>query len=485
MNRLWLAVACLFAGGVLAYLGHSLLQGQGPAVPAVPREPTSYRGIVKKILPAVVSIDARAKDGAAVPARRAGDMTLPDDLRGMFEEPRFDKARPEDDRVGFGSGFVVAARGVIVTNNHVVQGAEEAVVTFLDGTKLTTKKIHTDPKTDLAIVVVEPKAPLAHLEWGDSDTMEIGDRVLAVGAPFGLTGTVTHGIISSVGRSLRMNMYEDFLQTDAAINPGNSGGPLVNMEGKVIGITSAIKSRSGGFQGIGLAISANLGKEIVAALLKDGTVRRGYLGVGVRDVDAERARALGVREAKGVEVTAVYRSGPGEKAGLKRGDVLLKVGDKPIRDGKELQTVVARLEVGKPIVAEIIRDGKPLGLKVTVEEQPKAYGAKHGRLPDVDKDGIDVPKAGLALHDMTPGLASALKFNDDERGALIIRMTRTGAAAKAGLEPGLLITAVGGKAVRSAREAAAAINAGTLTAGIRIDYRAAAGPDRSVTLRAE
>src|SRR5205807_9439202 len=155
-----------------------------------------------------------------------------------------------------------------------------------------------DPKTDLAIVRIQAKAPLPYLELGDSSMMEIGDRVLAIGAPFGLTGTVTSGIISAKGRSLHMNMYEDFLQTDAAINPGNSGGPLVNLEGKVIGINSAIKSRSGGFQGIGLAIASNLGKNIVNALIKDGVVRRGYLGVGIRDVDDELDTELGLKEAE-------------------------------------------------------------------------------------------------------------------------------------------------------------------------------------------
>ncbi|MFO0844748.1 MAG: trypsin-like peptidase domain-containing protein [Gemmataceae bacterium] len=205
--------------------------------------------------------------------------------------------------------------------------------------------------------------------------MEIGDRVLAVGAPFGLTGTVTHGIVSSKGRSLKMNLYEDFLQTDAAINPGNSGGPLVNLEGKVIGVNSAIKSRSGGFQGIGLAISSNLTRNIVDQLLKEGVVRRGYLGVGILDVDEEIRKELSLKEASGVKVTRIYPDTAGDKGGLKSNDVIVAVAGKPVKDGRALQMVVAGLPVGKEAEVEVIRGGKPLKMRVTIDEQPKAFGA--------------------------------------------------------------------------------------------------------------
>jgi serine protease Do len=485
MRNFWLCTACLLLGAALGTLGSSLLQGQGPAAPPLPKEATSYREVVKKVLPAVVSIDARGKGAAAPPALRAGEKHLPEELRGVFEEPRFEGPSADEGRVGFGSGFVISPRGVLVTNNHVVQGADEAIVTFSDGTKLTTRKIFTDPKTDLAILTVEARGELACLDWGDSEAMEIGDRVLAVGAPFGLTGSVTHGIISAVGRSLRLNMYEDFLQTDAAINPGNSGGPLVSLDGKVVGITSAIRSRSGGFQGVGLAISSNLGKEVVAALLRDGRVRRGYLGIGVRDVDAERARVLGLPEVAGIEVTEVHKGGPGEKAGLRTGDVLTHLAGKPVRDGKELQAAAARLPLGKPAIFGLIRGGKRAEAEVTVEEQPASYGTFPGRLPDVGRDGIEVEGAGLALHDLTPELATALKYDARARGALILRMKRNGPAARAGLEPGHLITAVAGKPVVNARQAAAALASASLAAGARVTYRTPSRIERTVILRAE
>ena len=194
-------------------------------------------------------------------------------------------------------------------------------------------------------------------------------------APFGLTGSVTQGIVSGKSRNLRLNMYEDFVQTDAAINPGNSGGPLVNLEGKIIGINSAIKSRSGGFQGVGLAVSSNLAKAVMDQLLKDGVVRRGYLGIQIRDVDAETADKLKVKENSGVLITKVFSDSPGSKGGLKVGDIVTTIGDKPVREGAELQKVVIALPLGQPVDVAYVRDGEIRLTKVVVEEQPEDYGS--------------------------------------------------------------------------------------------------------------
>ena len=363
MKHTVLALACVTLGGLLTYLGQSYLQGNSAdAGPAVPKEMTSYRDVVKRVLPAVVSLDAQGKGLRRL--RRPGDMA--------FQEQGDDEAPA---RVGFGSGFLVNPKGTVVTNSHVLEGAERVVVTTASGKKFVSRKFHTDPKTDLAIILLDGADGLPHLDFGDSETMEIGDRVLAVGAPFRLTGTVTHGIISSKGRSLRMNLYEDFLQTDAAINPGNSGGPLVNLEGKVIGVTSAIKSRSGGFQGIGLAISSNLTRSIVQQLLKDGVVRRGYLGVGILDVNEEIAKELSLEETSGVKVTRLHPDAPGLKGGLKVNDVIVRIAGKPVKDGRELQMTVAGLPVGKPAEVEVIREGKKQTLSITIEEQPSKFGA--------------------------------------------------------------------------------------------------------------
>ena len=251
-----------------------------------------------------------------------------------------------------------------------------------DGRKFVTKDIKADPKTDLAIVRIQAKARCLTWSWATASSMEIGDRVLAVGAPFGLTGSVTAGIISAKGRSLNMNMYEDFLQTDAAINPGNSGGPLVNLEGKVIGINAAIKSRSGGLQGIGLAISSNLVKHVETSLVKYGTVHRGYLGVGIDEVDNETlATHLGVKTGHGVIVTQVFANGPAAKAGVKEGDVITALGGKPVQDMRSLQWAVAELPKGDPLKLSVIHDGKPETLSVVIAEQPPTFGTTQAPRP--------------------------------------------------------------------------------------------------------
>ncbi|HZT82751.1 MAG TPA: trypsin-like peptidase domain-containing protein, partial [Gemmataceae bacterium] len=386
MKRTWLLVVASLALGALVgsfAAAPRLLQGKGAAAapaqaapPAIPKELTSYRDIVKQILPAVVSIEVKSKPPARKQPAARNRLPFPDDDRIPEEFRRFFEQFPQipDDSappvLGFGSGFLVDPKGVVLTNYHVVDGADTVEVQLKDGRKFVSKDIKADAKTDLAIVRIQAKEDLPYLQLGDSDQMEIGDRVLAIGAPFGLTGSVTHGIISAKGRSLHMNMYEDFLQTDAAINPGNSGGPLVNLEGKVIGINAAIKSRSGGFQGIGLAIASNLARNVMRQLEKDGVVHRGYLGVQIKElIDRDLARRLGVGDQGGVLVTQVFDNTPAAKAGVRDGDVITSLGGRPVREGRELQNAVAGLPLGKPVDLTIVREGQPKTLRVTIEEQ--------------------------------------------------------------------------------------------------------------------
>ena len=362
MNRWNVSIFTLLLGLVLGtYFITAHSQGQPPQpnpVPAIPRELTSYRDIVKRVLPAVVSIDAKSKavvNQLKVPIPE----NAPPEYRRFLEE--FQRQQENaDTRSGFGSGFFVDPSGVVVTNFHVVNGADEVVVHLADGRKFSSREIRGDRRTDLAIIRLDLKgATVPFLTFGDSNAMDIGDRVLAVGAPFGLTGSVTHGIISAKGRAgLNMNMYEDFLQTDAAINPGNSGGPLVNLAGEVVGINAAIKSQSGGFQGISLAIASNLAKQVVKALLTDGVVRRGYLGIQIRDLDAELAGKLGIAKEAGVVIAEVYNGTPASKSGLQAGDVITKIGGNPIKDGRTMQTTIASLPIGRASEVTIIRDGR-------------------------------------------------------------------------------------------------------------------------------
>ena len=478
MKRVPLVLAGMVLGGVVAtFTGRQFSQGQAPVAPApvIPKELTSYRDIVKKVLPGVVSVESRAKNG------RRG--------RGApFGGPAEDGDDNGPARIGFGSGFLVDPKGVVVTNYHVVANAEQVVVQLRDGRKFTSRDIKTDPKTDLAIIKLDAKVALPYLEFGDSSAMEIGDRVLAIGAPFGLTGSVTHGIISAKGRALHVNMYEDFLQTDAAINPGNSGGPLVNLEGKVIGIDAAIKSRSGGFQGVGMAIASNLAQNVMQQLLKNGVVHRGYLGVQIQDIaDAEAAAKLGLaKDQQGVRVSRVFPDTPGAKAGLKRGDVILKLAGKAVPDGKELQSIVARLPVGKPAEVSILRDGKPEALRVTIEEQPQDYGTVQGppRAPGRAPQSVVIGRIGVEAVDLTPELAEDLGFKDGARGVVIVRVQRGSVAGQAGLRRGTVITKVDKKPVTSARDLSERLTAAAVQKGVLLQLESPEGGTSYVLLKA-
>jgi serine protease Do len=496
MSRKILVSTCLAAGLLSGtILGGSFLKGQVKTPPAIPQEMTSYRDVVKKVLPAVVSIEQRFKPVArskspstrkqpqelhkffkefSVPGPSSGQ--LPEELRKFFEDlPDLPDHMPEMPRQrGFGSGFLIDPQGVIVTNHHVVDGADEVLVELRDGRKFVSKDIKVDPKTDLAIVRVETKEPLPYLTFGDSSAMEIGDRVLAVGAPFGLTGTVTHGIISAKGRNLHLNMYEDFLQTDAAINPGNSGGPLINLSGEVIGVNSAIKSRSGGFQGVGLAIASNMAKTITSQLLKEGVVHRGYLGVQIKDLNAEVAARLGLDKQKGVLVAKVFDGSPAAKAGLKDGDIITALAGKPVESGRELQTVVAGLPLNEPVSVTVVRDGERKELNVTIAEQPSEFGvsgtpARQERKTEKQSDELD--KLGVEVAELTPELAKQFGYKEGTKGVVVTQVQPDSPAADAGLHRGMLLVKVDKKRVKDIAAVREALASATFSKGVLLQVR--------------
>ncbi len=485
MSRWYVGLTCLILGGLAGtFVAEPILHGQAgnPPVTGIPKELTSYRDVVKKVLPAVVSIEANGKPKAAAekpkqqPRRRPQleDDGIPEEFRRFFEELQ---RNPQDEMEqipthSFGSGFLIDAKGVILTNHHVVSGAEEVQVTLQDGRKFTSKDIHSDPRTDLAIVRIKAEAPLPYLELGDSSQMDQGDRVLAVGAPFGLAGSVTAGIISAKGRILSNGPgdRDDYLQTDAAINPGNSGGPLVGLDGKVIGVNSAIKSRTGGFQGVGLAISSNLAKRISEKLLKDGVVRRGYLGVQMKDlIDKDLARRLGVENQGGVVVSRAYEGSPAAKGGIKGGDVITSFDDKPVKDGKTLQDMVNSQPLEKPVDVTVVRDGKTEHLKLTIEQMPANYGAERApfpRVPRPDETAIMLNSIGAEVMDLSEDLAKEMGLKDVTEGAVVTRVKRDTPAAEAGLFPGLVITRADKKKITSASDLRDAIKDGALKNGV-------------------
>ncbi len=493
--RLPLLVATLGVGLVAGrYVGLPTAQGDATAVhTAIPAELTSYRDVVKQVLPAVVSIESKVKPKKAesTTGRRtrpqAETPQIPEEFRRLFPDlPRMQPdATPREQVLGFGSGFIVDPEGVIVTNNHVVDGASEVVVSLTDGRKFTSSDIKTDETSDLAIVRIKANGPLPFVKFGDSSQAEIGDRVLAVGAPFGFTGSVTHGIVSGKGRDLQMNRYDDFLQTDAAINPGNSGGPLVNLAGEVIGVNSVIKSRSGGFEGIGMAITSNTAQNVVKQLETNGTVKRGYLGIEMSQrVSEEVAARLGMKDDHGVVVARVVPNSPAAKAGVKADDVITALNGHQVVDNRALLRAVGSLPIGKAADLQVLRDGHTQKLTLTLEEQPKGYGERTipTRGARTEGETTRVEKFGLELSDLPEDRAEAFGV---KAGALVVGVEPDSAAAEAGIARGVVITKVDHKDVKSADAAKQAIEKGDAAKGILLHLRSADGGTSILLLKAE
>jgi serine protease Do len=430
-NRLLLAVTFLGLGILGGFAASQRLIGQPPVgvpvipgnMPPLPREWMSYGPVVKRVLPAVVCLEGKGKT---------------------------QRAKLEDLDPGFGSGFMVDPSGIVVTNNHVVRDTTVVEVTLQDGRKFTSKDIRRDPKADLAVIKLETKEALPFLEFGDSSAMEVGDQVLAVGAPFGLIGSVTHGIVSGKSRNnLNLNLYEDFIQTDAAVNPGNSGGPLVNMEGKVVGLTAAIKTRTGGFQGVGLAVSSKLAKAVTEQLVKNGFVRRPYIGISVVDLDEATAAQLKMKPGSGVLVSEVVKPSPGSKSNLGVGDVIASVNGQQITSTREMQKAILGLPIGQPADFLVTRKGQLFLTKVIAEEQPENLGAAVGvgasPAPTINFDNL-----GLSVTDISQETATKLGLPKNAPGVMVNSVTATGLAAQSGLTRGMLVLQVDKTPVASA-----------------------------------
>ncbi len=356
--------------------------------------------VVKAVTPAVVNIVSTRTDQGT-----QGPHGLRDDpfFRRFFGEEffrRFDEPRGRQGprERGLGSGVIVQPNGIIVTNHHVVRQATEIKVLLADRTTYPAELIGTDPKTDLAVLKIEA-GDLPTIPWANSDGLEVGEYVLAVGNPFGLNQTVTLGIVSAVGRAqMGIAEYEDFIQTDAAINPGNSGGALVNTRGELVGISTAIFSRSGGSMGIGFAVPSNMARAILDQLVSTGEVVRGWLGVSIQELTPKLATQFGVAEPKGVLVSDIIEGSPAEQAGLRRGDIIVRFDEKSIDDATQLKNVVAATEVGKRITVTLIRDAKTVVLEIRIGEQPKAVARAPLLQPEraaaapADSDIIPTPR---------------------------------------------------------------------------------------------
>ena len=327
----------------------------------------SFAAVAKAVMPAVVNISSLK----VTRTYEYSPFMLDPFFRDFFGQDLPGMVVPREQReMSLGSGVFVDERGTILTNYHVVEQAQEVKVALPDGRETKARILGADQRTDLAVLRVE-KDSLPHAAMGDSEKMEVGDVVLAVGNPFGLGETVTMGIISAIGRgSLGLADYEDFIQTDAAINPGNSGGALVNTRGEVIGINTAIYSRSGGYQGIGFAIPSNMARDVLDSIVKTGRVVRGYTGLAIQGLTPELARAFGLDDARGAVVAGVDPDGPAAEAGLRRGDVIVSFRGRPVVSDNDVRTQLSRLKPGERAVLEIVRDGHRLEVTMVLSEPP-------------------------------------------------------------------------------------------------------------------
>ena len=346
-----------------------------------------------------------------------------------------------------GSGFIVDPSGLVVTNNHVIEGADEVTVTLQDNTSLKATIVGRDERVDVALLKVKSDKPLPAVSFGDSDKERVGDWVLAIGNPFGLGGSVTAGIVSARGRDIRQGPYDDFLQTDAAINRGNSGGPLFNMNGEVIGINTAIYSPSGGSIGIGFAIPANMAKTVVDQLRDFGHARRGWLGVRIQQVTPDIAESLGLHDSGGAMVAGVNDGGPADQAKIRNGDIILKFNGQDVKEMRNLPRIVAETPIGQEVPVTIWRDGKQQIVQAKVGELPEdqqVAAATPGPTGKVDKPTpTEISGLGLQLAPITQETRDKYQLSANQKGVLVTDVAANSPAAERGLKAGDVIVEVG------------------------------------------
>jgi serine protease Do len=407
-----------------------------PAVAAPAGAPGSFADLVERVGPSVVNIKVTKVEKVGGPGSMGPEGFGPDSPFGDFLEKFFGGQMPQMPREhrqqGAGRGFIIGRDGLIVTNNHVVEGAKELTVTLANKQEYPAKVIGRDPKTDIALVKIEPKETLTAVSLGDSDRLRVGDWVVAVGNPFGLSNTVTAGIVSAKKRVIGAGPYDDFIQTDAPINPGNSGGPLFNLKGEVVGINTAIIPNG---QGIGFAVAVNLAKNLLPQLEAKGEVTRGYLGVNVQAITPELAKSLNLRDAKGALVADVNAGGPADAAGVQRGDVIVNFDGNAVAEVGNLPVLVAATPVDKTVPLKVLRGGTEQTLSVKVGRMPGERAEAAGQAEPAQG------KWGLALRDLDARTAQRVGVAPGE-GVLVVGVEPGGAAARAGVRTGDVILEV-------------------------------------------
>jgi serine protease Do len=450
----------------------------------------AFREAAHKVIPTVVMIKTSTKP-QRIEGGREGGTRGRNPFKGTPFEDFFNDEMPGfrgygmiPRQQGVGSGVLIDPAGIILTNAHVVDGADEVTVELSDGRQFKATDIKIDDRTDLAVVRIKAEGSLPFAQLGDSSKLDIGDWVIAVGNPFELEHTVSAGIISGLRRTLPSGKRAEYLQTDAAINPGNSGGPLVNLNGEVVGINTAIASSSGGYQGVGFAIPSNLAKWVTTQLIKSGRVARAYLGVGMVELSNEVAAKLGVRRNEGVLVTEVFPDAPAAQAGIQEGDVIVAFAGQPVGRPHQLQELVERSPFGSKQEVRVIRDRKPIALSVEVKAMPDSFGvaARRPRLERADEgQSFTARDLGLDVGELTAELASQLGL-EGHAGVLITSVEPNGLADEAGLREGMLIMRVGRQPVKSVADFQKAVKAEDLKSGIMLLVRTPSG-NRFVVLQ--
>lgn len=424
-----------------------------PGTQVQPHTLPDFTSLVAQVKPAVVSVTNRMKptQAALEEGQEGGQMQqLPFPFNQMI--PNMPQQQPREMEAR-GSGFIIAANGIIVTNNHVVKGAKTLSVTLDDGTVLPAKVIGTDPRTDIAVLKVNAGHPLPFIQLGNSRDVKPGEWVVAMGNPFGLSSTVTAGIVSAVSRDIGAGPYDQFIQVDAPINQGNSGGPLFTQDGKVIGMNTAILSPTGGSVGIGFAIPSDMIRTVASELEKDGKVVRGYVGVEAQQITAATAEAMHLKQNGGALLAGVQPDSPAAEAGLQPGDVIQSVNGTKITNPKELAVSVANIQPGEQAHLGVLHDGQVKDVTVKVGTLPSEQTASNGGQDHGDHSG----RIGLALAPLSPDMRDQLDVPDGTKGAVVQGVQPGSPADTAGLQPGDVIVGVGTHAVSSPSEAAKAM----------------------------
>ncbi len=427
---------------------------------------SAFRSVARDALPSIVSIETKGKPVAVTGINPFGENSP---FRDLFKnDPRFkqffENQQPEGQKHiprGMGSGFIIDKSGVVMTNNHVVANADEVTIRLHDGREFIATEILTDPRSDVAVVKFPAPKDLQALQLGNSDQTEIADCVLAIGSPFGLDMSVTFGIISGKGRGPGIAEREDFLQTDAAINPGNSGGPLLNLRGEVVGINTAISTRSGGYDGVGFAIPINMAKWVSDQLLKSGVVHRAYLGVAIQEMSNDLAKAFKRNVNQGVIVSQVMPDSPAANANLKTGDVILKLDGKKVAGPRDLQGIVEQLAVDESYKMDLLRDGKEVTVDVTLREMPKEFSltsAESSESATPDTNSREVGDLGIEVTQLNADSAKALGYSEETKGVVVSSVDDDSPAFEAGVRTGHIIRKVGSTEISTVDEFTKAIS---------------------------